>query len=225
MAEHISHMIVKGSDSGKWQNISGHHLFCIKYCKYSKYIWWLWVWLWQSKGDKKFSGIGYIWITFGYIWIHLDIYCKLVNEIKLCAELFITLPKINLLNLQNCAKMSMDGKPKKRRVCFQVGRRLPLNIHKASIQSLVNVINVHNASNSPTPNPPPMFERKPSPCPSFMTYQYHLAYGCLHQNFPQTSVDQSVEASAMQTFVVFERGDSGDLTFNQFKKVSTWQWY
>merc|ERR1719427_2404841 len=35
----------------------------------------------------------------------------------------------------------------------------------------------------------------------------------------QTSVDQSVEKSAMQTFVVFERGDSGDLTFNQFKKA------
>ena len=39
---------------------------------------------------------------------------------------------------------------------------------------------------------------------------------------PQTSVDSSVEESALKTFVVFERGDSGDLTFNQFKKVKPW---
>ena len=39
---------------------------------------------------------------------------------------------------------------------------------------------------------------------------------------PQTSVDSAVEESALKTFVVFERGDSGDLTFNQFKKVKPW---
>jgi len=42
------------------------------------------------------------------------------------------------------------------------------------------------------------------------------------QNNPQTSVDPSVEEKALKTFVVFERGDSGDLTYNQFKKVSLW---
>ena len=36
----------------------------------------------------------------------------------------------------------------------------------------------------------------------------------------QTSVDPSVEESALKTFVVFEKGDSGDLGFNQFQKVS-----
>ena len=35
----------------------------------------------------------------------------------------------------------------------------------------------------------------------------------------QTSVDPSVEESALKTFVVFEKGDSGDLTFNQFQQV------
>ena len=28
--ESVSYMIVKGSDSGKWQNISDHHLFCLR---------------------------------------------------------------------------------------------------------------------------------------------------------------------------------------------------
>ena len=39
------------------------------------------------------------------------------------------------------------------------------------------------------------------------------------ENVLQTSVDPSVEESALKTFVVFEKGDSGDLTFNQFQQV------
>ena len=42
----------------------------------------------------------------------------------------------------------------------------------------------------------------------------------LNIHFYQTSVDPSVEESALKTFVVFEKGDSGDLGFNQFQKVS-----
>ena len=34
----------------------------------------------------------------------------------------------------------------------------------------------------------------------------------------QTSMD-SVEEEAMKTFLVFESGDSGDLTFNQFQQA------
>ena len=110
MSEHIR-------PHGRWYSIN-----YIKYCKYVQNQWWPWVWFWQSKGDKKFSGIGYI---------------APVNEIKLCAKICFLFSqfregllkdlerkqnpkftKTNLFNLQNC---KMDGsKKKKRRVCFQV---------------------------------------------------------------------------------------------------------
>ena len=35
----------------------------------------------------------------------------------------------------------------------------------------------------------------------------------------QTSVEAGVEEAALATFLVFERGDSGDLSFNQFTQV------
>ena len=35
----------------------------------------------------------------------------------------------------------------------------------------------------------------------------------------QTSVEAGVEEAALATFLVFERGDSGDLSFNQFNQV------
>ena len=35
----------------------------------------------------------------------------------------------------------------------------------------------------------------------------------------QTSVDPTVEAEAMKTFLVFESGESGDLSFNEFQQA------
>ena len=35
----------------------------------------------------------------------------------------------------------------------------------------------------------------------------------------QTSVDPTVEEEAMKTFLVFESGDSGDLSFNEFQQA------
>ena len=35
----------------------------------------------------------------------------------------------------------------------------------------------------------------------------------------KTSVDPTVEAEAMKTFLVFESGESGDLSFNEFQQA------
>ena len=35
----------------------------------------------------------------------------------------------------------------------------------------------------------------------------------------QTSVDPTVEEEAMKTFLVFESGDSGDLSYNEFQQA------
>lgn len=40
----------------------------------------------------------------------------------------------------------------------------------------------------------------------------------------QTSVEAGVEEAALATFLVFERGDSGDLSFNQFNQVRALGW-
>ena len=51
------------------------------------------------------------------------------------------------------------------------------------------------------------------------TYQYRLDMGDKKRVSFQTSVDPTVEEEAMKTFLVFESGDSGDLSYNEFQQA------